>query len=647
MGQADILSRQDLKSCQRISFVDRLGPFSRPLVRPAAAAGHVVIFMEAGSSTRRKAWYQAAIRGGHVREFNCAIFPSFEDYWRADDAALDAVEAVYVELKKQGMVPAAPLIELYKDAAIEAAYKKYLVVRLAEFFRTVAALTLLSHEGHPIEFYPSASWEEMGWWLALAGVSWSWPVGITINRSWRAKLASLESSLDSLKWWGILFLLPAWVLLGLRRITGYSVSPAPIQIGFRVYTTDWGFRGEGSREIDWLLDGKDLHRNNTLFVIEKSVPETYRLEFGRRGYRFVDVSGHEAFRYVSWNFLLRELFLRGGKSWARLVWARPSGMFHVVAVRGWLEYFRWTVFLEKWRPRHYVVYNHFHFEHVFRNARLRSVGAQSWYYVHSLHDANPFYLSSPVRSQADLAYLSYDNEVHWGKRDAAYHRGMFGQSRAYRIWGPLWSAHVSPSDRLNALLKDCRACGRAEAIVAVFDTSFGGASQYQDTNAKEFFEALAAMLDQPEWSNRLLIYKPKQNLKVLREVVSPEVFRSLARMLDHPRCLMVDSDFAPGVVIAEADLTVSIAFTSTTVEALGARQRAFYFDPGGEFPDSYYDQFPNLVAHDRKALARLCDYWLNLSEVDFQKYLDQYLAPEFGGCLDAGAVARFRSALGA
>jgi polysaccharide biosynthesis PFTS motif protein len=519
---------------------------------------------------------------------------------------------------------------------------------LTDFYETVAAIRLLTKEGLTVEFHPSTAWNEVRRWLDLAGVRWNMPNGARVTRGLRARLIRSESSLERLKWVGILALLPAWVLLGVRRIVWSPPPPQFVQVGLRAYTTDWNFFGEGSREIGWLLNNRQVHRENTLFVIEKPLSSEYRDEFERRRYRCVDISGENAFRRLSVRFLVRELLGRGLKAWARLLVAetRAPGLFLEVAARGWLEYFRWSAFLERWHPRHYVVYNHFHFDHMFRNSRLRSAGCASWYYVHSVHDRCAYYDGLPeraIRCQEGLTYLGYDHEVHWGKRDEKLYRQMHGGTRAYHVWGPLWSAHVWPVRSVTEQVERLRSEMKIDAIVAVFDTSFGSASPYGADGAREFYDTLAEMLDRPNWACRLLLFKSKNNEDEFQD--SPETAESLGRLLKHPRCLSLDADMAPGVAIAEADLTVSIAYTSTTVEALGARRRAFYFDPGGKFRASYYERFPDLVAHDRETLAHLCEYWLGLPEADFQKYLDERLAPEFGGYLDGGAVARFREAL--
>ena len=650
MESTGLLHAEDLKPGREVVLL-HLGHLARPVVRRATALGRLTVFMPGIHGSRKSDWFQDAVKRGHLREFSFHPFKAFAEFWHADDRAFDAVEAVYVALKEGGLVPASVLTDLYGDTEVEVAFKNRLRGHLADFYQTLIAISLLSKEGVTVEFFPSAAWMQAGEWLNLAGVHWALPEAARVARGLRARLIKAESSLERLKWSGVLALLPAWVALGVRRVTWSAPLPRSAQVGIRVYASDWGFHGEGSCEIDWLLDGRQVHRENTLFVIEKPVSAKYRKEFEHRCYCWVDISGRNVFRRVSRRFLFGEFLGRGLKAWARLLIAttRAPGLFVEVAARGWLEYLRWTAFLEQWRPRHYVAYNHFHFEHLFRNACLRRVGCASWYYVDSIHDRCALYEGSPdraIRSQEKGAYLGYDHEVHWGRRDEELYRRMRGSTRAYHVWGPLWSDHVRRASFVSEQIERRRSERKIDAIVAVFDTSFGSPTPYGESGALEFYDALAALLERPEWASRLLLFKPKLESEYVRAQVSVEAAASRERLLAHPRCLSLPAaKVAPGAAIAEADLTVSIAYTGTTVEALGARRRAFYFDPGGKFRDSYYDRFPDFVAHDREDLARLCERWLGMSDADFQKYLDHYLAPEFDGHLDLGAVARFRAAL--
>ncbi len=512
--------------------------------------------------------------------------------WSADDAAFDSVEALYASLKNGGRVPVAPLIELYEDKEIELAFKQALALQLMKMY-------------------------------ASEGLD--------------APVRLLDSARNKIKWFLILAALPLWIFVRMRWLTRRSNSRTPVQTAFRVYTTDWGLRGRDTRETDWLVDRQKLRPDNTLFVIEKPIDEGYRTELAARGYQIDDVSGAPA------------MLFRGLGAWMKLLIAslRAPGLFVEVAARGWLEYLRWTEFLSRRRPRHYVVYNHFHFEHLFRNSLLRAAGCQSWYYVHSVNDRCAFLHASPdrsIRTQVWWTYLSYDHEVHWGRRDEELYRGGRGHSRSYHVWGPLWSSHVRPVSTVSEAVRSWRSDRKVDALVAIFDSSIGPTSPYGEAGVREFYHALTDLLDRPDWASRGILFKAKE-YSAFSAHASPQTSASLERLLKHPRCLRLEDTLAPGLVIAEADLTISIAYTSTTVEALGARRRAFFFDPGGKFPYSYYDRFPDLVAHDREALRRLCEHWLRTADADFQKYLEHYVAPEFGGHLDSGAVTRFREAL--
>lgn len=640
MSRHEILQRQDLAPKPKIVFLDELDAAAGSLVRSAGALGALFIFKRAAPSVEKAAWFQEAVAGGCLRRFSPQAFTDSRAYWQADDVAWETNERVYAALKRRGHVPAAPLIELCRDESAEAAFKKSLILRLADYYQTVAALKLLAHEGLPVEFHPSPAWAEACRWLGIGGAPGPALEGIVIRdprslRPWSRK---------SWMWWAAcLAVLPLWVLLSVRRIAKAG-SPEPALCAIRVYTTDYGVRGEDTLQVDWLLDGRSLHRGNTLFVIEKPVPAEYRAELARRGYRVADVSGRNAFRSVTGHFLVHELLSRCLAGWFKLVlasWRTPAA-FIEVAARSWLEDVRWAAFLERWRPQHYVVYNHFHFEHLCRNARLRSAGCSSWYYVNSNQDRG---VRGPIISIASqFAYLSYDHQVHWGKRDAEAYRRI-GNSGRYHVFGPLWSGHVRPLASLSGLVNEKRAAGLVGPVLAVFDTSFGPAHLMGDEDVREFFESLMALLDQPAWSRSLLLYKPKNEMEVLRKMLAPEALQSLARFTQHPRCVTLKESLRPEVVIAEADLTVSIAFTAPSIVAQGAHRRALYFDPLGRFPESYYTRFPNMVAQSRADLIRLSEHWLSMPEVEFKKYLDEYMAPEFGGHMDALAVTRFRSAL--
>ena len=166
----------------------------------------------------------------------------------------------------------------------------------------------------------------------------------------------------------------------------------PVQVAFRTYPSDWGMRGHGSRQIDWLVDGKILHRDNVLFVIDERAYSSHDTTALKAKYRTYDAS---------------RLYMDSKR--------------------------RWYAFLEEWAPKHWVSYNDFAPRHKIRNRILREAGCQTWHYSNSV---NLPHLHGQPNYQAWLEW-DYDHLVCWCELDATAFAG--GEKH---ILGPLFSSQV-------------------------------------------------------------------------------------------------------------------------------------------------------------------------------------------------------------
>jgi hypothetical protein len=171
------------------------------------------------------------------------------------------------------------------------------------------------------------------------------------------------------------------------------MPPEPVQVAFRVYPDDWGLRGHGSRQIDWLVDGTVLHQGNVLFVIDQPISRAYKQALQVK-YRVYDAS--LPFKLNSFSSANRH---------------------------------RWHKFLVRWAPKHWVSYNDFHPRHKERNQIFRAAGVQSWYYSHSVN--------LPPEGYAPWKQLDYDHLVFNNETDAAQFEGG-----TKHILGPLFSSQV-------------------------------------------------------------------------------------------------------------------------------------------------------------------------------------------------------------
>jgi hypothetical protein len=108
---------------------------------------------------------------------------------------------------------------------------------------------------------------------------------------------------------------------------------------------------------------------------------------------------------------------------------------------------------------------------------------------------------------------------------------------------------------------------------------------------------------------------------------------------------MVDPYFSANTVMYFADIVISMAFASPTVEALMGGKRALYYDGNNEYRKSFFERFPRIVAHSDDELIGLLDYWLKMPDPSFEDYLNQYVAPEYGGRIRNPAIKIIRETL--
>ena len=107
-------------------------------------------------------------------------------------------------------------------------------------------------------------------------------------------------------------------------------------------------------------------------------------------------------------------------------------------------------------------------------------------------------------------------------------------------------------------------------MIGVFDTTFGDQVILTSEDMVVFAQIILRHLN--DFPDAEVIFKEK----VCRDEMEdfPEVFESYDQLQRHERCLFVGRWAETSVVSAICDPSLSIRFTSPTVEALGARKRA-------------------------------------------------------------------------
>ena len=124
------------------------------------------------------------------------------------------------------------------------------------------------------------------------------------------------------------------------------------------------------------------------------------------------------------------------------------------------------------------------------------------------------------------------------------------------------------------------------------------------------------------------------------------------KLKKHERCIFIARYDKEGIsapeVVARSNLVISAAYTSPTGEALGAKVKAIYYEPGGHHIGKkyYLNRIPNLVAHNYGELEQLINYWLyEVTDEEFENFLKNYVKDEMDPYLDGKALTRFRKLL--
>lgn len=563
--------------------------------------------------------------------------------------ALGVIDAAY-KIFSQNSKSITLMVKLLRSEMIHALYKKLLVERVYNFYIIHLYINefVKMHKENKNICFVSQDYMFIMKLLNRAGKeaqidsnihipSFSYSMGFISNNAIKA--------LNTIR----LLALPIRLLLRIRKVSANEEPLKEYQLGIRIYTHDIGFYYK-YRKINFLLDGDKLNANNTLFCVETPVSGEYARKLDENKYIAVDMS--KLLKNINWKFLKSFFLGTLFPYWARLVvlFFKEERETIKASTEILFAYITWNRFLELYHFGHYVVYNDFGAFSVVRNILFAEKEIHTWYYIHSCNDIGVMTRSN-TNNFRDYAYsfMNYDTLLVWGDKMKRYQSSHDGYIREYLNIGCLWSEHIRIASEKNegAKLKEAvvKKLGISpKKIIAVFDTSYGGSENLIKSKEIElFFEGIIGILDgHPDYA---VILKNKWRWDAL-VVKSPDAKIIYRDINAHSRCYVINEDYAdPNDVVAASDLVISICFTSPTVEALGARKKAIYYDATGIFKGYFYDDFPNLVAHGEAELECLVNYWLDLPDQEFESYLDTHIKGEIDAYVDGKAISRFRQEL--
>lgn len=634
----------------KIIIFERLNLFNFTLALIYTIFGFDVMYFTANERIEKIKWLNFFRKQFSISQISQNLF-DFNTRLIVNARALNDIDLIYESMaaKNKSMKI---IKSIFKSDIIETVYKKIVLEKLLFFYSTQAVMNMIVKNvvSNEVYYIPSQSLDFVNLTRRFHSLSLM-DKKIKIPR-YLFVIYPLEGLFNKI---AQISLLAVWPLVLVRDIKKIIPSTPPKKeyiTGIRVYENGYNFKSQ-YRKIDFLLDGKSITKDNTLFCIETEIDKDFRNELNRGGYNFVDMFG--ILREINQDFIKKVFFKILFPAWAKLCLVsilEPPFIIH--SYRSILGlYLRWKAFLEKYNLKNYVVYNDFTMTHIIRNILLSQNHIKTWYYSHSCHTEDLFVSLHDIGKikSVDFSYLYYDNFITWGKRLSDFFMGHRNNVGNFITVGCLWSEHIKEiaetndySETLSQIYAKYRQNGSgSRKIIGIFDTTFGKTAPLNMEDRNCFFEGILKL--QKERKDYIFIIKLKNYLKDV-EKWSQEVLHYYKEMNKLENVYLFEDLHDPSFVNAICDLGISACFTSTANEALGFGKKAIYFDGASRFGKCYYDSFPNLVAHGYNELIRLVDHWLyNVNDKEFCEYIDKHIKHGIDPYADGMAITRFRELL--
>ena len=540
---------------------------------------------------------------------------------------------------------------LVESAASETIFKKSMIYQLFDYYRMNVYLDQFfsrSSKSVKLLFVPGKMCYNL---KNLTGLSKSIEEKKYIKIPLLGRIYGIISAIFLRLESGLLLIgLPFWIALKIGMPDGKVGTKKNFNAGIRLSSSEWALSNK-YRRFDFLLDNVRINKTNTLFCIEEPVSPELMKTIITNGYSYVEIRNILKNADIAfYKSIFLKSFIPLWLTCTKNILKDPPFFVRLYA-ESLFRYLLWTRFDQCYSIKHYISYNEQLPSDIIRNIIFENNNIQTWLYAHSIATYDFFSLKNQPDIRDKLfTYFYYEHYVVWGEKMEQYYRSHPNNIRQFHKLGCLWSEHVKTirdtgrdNDTLKAFQqKFLKNTGyNPEKIIGVFDVSTGDDAPLIDKDMIAFIDGILQVLeDRPAFG---VIFKNKWSFKKIA-LRSPTLVDSYEKVKNHPRCYLTDElDSDPSETIAAADLVISAPFTSPTIESLGAKRKAIYFDATGKFRGTYYDQIPRFVVHDRNELIKTIDYWLNsMSDEEFIALLNRYILQEIDEYLDGAAITRFR-----
>jgi len=393
------------------------------------------------------------------------------------------------------------------------------------------------------------------------------------------------------------------------------------------------------------IDDKELPKDEVLFIDECG--KTNLKDYEKRGFNYTRLLDDK--EIISSNLFLHKIVKRFFPAWLKSILLSVSEDWLIAYTNYKIlsDYVKWEIFADNYKIKNYV--RKMLQDNISKIYILSQHGTKSWF-IYSDSQAGDYYSGwdEKIRVYPIHSFMYYDYGVTYGDKVRRFLQNQRNFIKEYITTGVLFCQIVREvqEKKLRSPIFDImKKRNLAKNVIGVFDTTYGNDVPLKVKDGIRFGNDILKLLDESQEIG--IIFKAKKEPEL-----TPDLTPIYDKLKNHERCIFFsrydESGISAPEVIAASDLVISAAYTSPTVEALGAKKKAIYYDVGGHnIGDKYYfNRFPKFVAHDYNELKKLVNYWLNeVTDREFEDFLNVYVKNEMDPYLDGKALTRLRKLL--
>ncbi len=323
------------------------------------------------------------------------------------------------------------------------------------------------------------------------------------------------------------------------------------------------------------------------------------------------------------------------------------------ALKDMYSYLRWSGLSRKIKIKNMISFCDPGIQACTRNIILKQHGARTIYYMESANYGCILSKNgSPNLFRVNLhGFVRYDTFIAWNDLVPKYFAAQQATFNQIVNVGCLWSENIRNFDANqgpSSLKQRVQEKGIRGAfkIISVFDTSFDDHSLITYADGFKFLEDILKLLE--IFPNIFILYKEKKVKKYHMDLTSlhQNMFGLYSLVANHPRALFLEAAQSVSEMISLSDLTISMAFTSPSYEALSFGRRGIWHDPLNKFRAAYYSQIPGLVSHSYGELVQsVKDLLWDTKDDQYRNYLEKEIRGKLENYLDGRALTRFQKVI--